>query len=68
MRYFANYVLTVAAVSAALVGLVAAIMWAANLPVVYESWKTGECVAVEDPAGTHSCDNPPAKFFHEWTE
>lgn len=46
----------------------AALGWAASLPIVQESWATGHCVAVIDPAGVYSCENMPARFYHEWVK
>ena len=43
-------------------------VWAVTLPVVYESYSTGECVRVDDPAGVYSCENMPTKFYHEWVQ
>ena len=52
----------------------AAITWA-NMPTVYFSYKTKQCVDVQDwndnpkdvrPA--YSCHNMPKKFNHEWVE
>lgn len=36
------------------------------LPTVTESYRTGECVTVDDPRGVYSCENMPKKFHHVW--
>lgn len=55
-------------VIAAFIGLGFAIAHSLSLPVVYESYSTGQCVRVIDPAGVYSCENMPTKFHHEWTK
>lgn len=49
-------------------GLFKLVVWAITLPIVYESYSTGECVRVDDPEGVYSCENLPPKYNHEWTE
>lgn len=49
-------------------GVVKLLIWAITLPIVYESYSTGECVSVDDPEGVYSCENLPPKYNHEWTE
>lgn len=39
-----------------------------NLPTVYESYLSGYCVKVEDPASQYSCENLPTKYYHVWVE
>lgn len=52
--------------------LVAALIWsfwqAINLPRVYKSWRTQQCVKVEDPEGRYDCGNLPAKYDMVWVE
>ncbi len=42
-------------------------LWA-DLPIVYRSASTNECVAVDDPAGEHECGNLPDKYELRWVE
>lgn len=48
--------------------LVITVMTALSLPVVYESYSTGRCVKVVDPAGQYSCQKMPTKYTHEWVQ
>jgi hypothetical protein len=48
-------------------GLVWAIYYAFTLPIVYESYTTGNCVRVDDVRGVYSCENMPRKYHHAWT-
>lgn len=49
-------------------GMVAyGIYYAVTLPIVYESYETGQCVRVDDVRGEYTCENMPRKFHHEWT-
>ena len=54
------------------VALLMLLLWAGRdiylIPTVYESYTTGECVRVEDPAGVYTCENMPYKFNHRWTQ
>ena len=49
-------------------GVAYALSEAIDLPVLYESFTTGQCVAVDDPSGVYSCENPPTRYYHEWVE
>lgn len=54
-----------------LVALSVAVWWAVDhyfgLPVVYESYSSGECVKVEaEPADCYDCANLPDKYLHVW--
>lgn len=40
----------------------------ADLPIVYKSATTNECVRVDDPAGEHECGNLPSKYDLQWVE
>ena len=42
-------------------------VWA-DMPLVYKSWSTQECVKVEDPAGKYSCDNLPGRYELVWAK
>jgi hypothetical protein len=50
--------------------LLAALLWvmyhSITLPIVYESYTTGNCVRVDDVRGVYTCDNMPRKFHHQW--
>lgn len=46
--------------------LVASLISVLSLPVVYESYSTGACVRVDDPAGEYSCEKMPPRYAHEW--
>ena len=37
-----------------------------SLPVVHESYQTGQCVKVVDPTGNHSCAKLPDRYHHVW--
>jgi len=40
-----------------------------DMPTVYESWSSRECVRVEAADGSPmSCDDIPSKFHHVWVE
>ena len=39
-----------------------------SMPVVYESFTTGQCMEVYDPSGQHSCENLPERYIHEWRQ
>lgn len=56
----------------ALVCVAGLILWALyyglTLPIVYESYTTGNCVRVDDVRGVYSCENMPRKYHHQWTQ
>lgn len=47
-------------------GLLYAVWFYANLPIVYESYTTKRCVEVFDPSGHSTCASPPKRFIHKW--
>lgn len=51
----------------AMVFLFAIKTWA-DMPIVYKSASTNECVEVDDPAGEHDCGNLPDKYELEWVQ
>lgn len=63
-----NYLLTYALVTLALVGVVCALNSACSLPIVQESYSTGEIVQVIDPSGEYNLENLPSKYIHEWVK
>ena len=46
-------------------GMVLAIQWA-DQPIVQVSYKSNECVKVISNDPSHSCENLPRKYVHEW--
>lgn len=49
--------------------LIFLIGWYSSLPIVYESWSTGQCVKVEVNGKDYSCRNiPVGRFIHMWVE
>lgn len=53
-------------------GIMLLFMWGikvwADTPVVYKSWRSQECVRVDDPAKEHDCGNLPDKYDLVWVE
>lgn len=47
-------------------------LWAikvwADMPIVYKSWETQQCVRVDDPAREHDCGNLPEKYDLVWVK
>lgn len=39
-----------------------------NMPTVYESYSTGECVWVDSHNDEFSCDNLPPKYTRTWVK
>jgi hypothetical protein len=35
---------------------------ALDAPIVYQDWKTGRCVAIEDPQGLRPCGQLPERY------
>lgn len=48
------------------VGIAAAIVDFAEMPIVHKSWATGECIHVDDPNGIHHCGHLPSRYRNEW--
>lgn len=42
-------------------------LWA-DMPIVYKSASSDECVRVDDPAGEHDCGNLPDKYELVWVQ
>lgn len=40
----------------------------ANQPIVQVSYKSNECVKVISNDSSHSCENLPRKYVHEWVK
>ena len=43
-----------------------ALAYALDIPDVYRSWSTGECVRVHSPRPSHTCTNLPPRFRTVW--
>lgn len=52
--------------------VIGGVLWAlynsVTLPIVYESYTTGNCVRVDDVRGVYTCENMPRKHHHQWLQ
>lgn len=65
-RFHCGQIFMMLAALATCIAVLFAVIKTLSLPIVYESYSTGQCVRVDDPAGVYSCENMPTKFHHEW--
>ena len=65
-----GYLVTGGMISGVVIALAFAINSSIQLPDVYFSYATDECVKVVNYAEGHNytCDNLPTKFYHAWVQ
>lgn len=63
-KHIANALFALVALLLVLLG----VRYYLDLPTVYESYSTQECVKVETPDGPGSCERLPKKYHHVWVQ